>query len=42
MRQASIFLVEDEALIRMMVAEMIEELSLRGLLLAGVEHNHLH
>jgi DNA-binding NtrC family response regulator len=35
MRQASIFLVEDEALIRMMVAEMIEELGHRVVAEAG-------
>ena len=35
MRQASIFLVEDEALIRMMVAGMIEELRHRVVAEAG-------
>jgi DNA-binding NtrC family response regulator len=35
MRQASIFLVEDEALIRMMFAEMIEELGHRVVAEAG-------
>jgi CheY-like chemotaxis protein len=35
MRQASILLVEDEALIRMMVAEMVEELGHRVVAEAG-------
>ena len=35
MRQASIFLVEDEALIRMMLAEMVEELGHRVVAEAG-------
>ncbi len=35
MRQASIFLVEDEALIRMMVSEMVEELGHRVIAEAG-------
>ena len=35
MRQAAIFLVEDEALIRMMTAEMIEELGHRVVAEAG-------
>ena len=35
MRQASIFLVEDEALIRMMLADMIEELGHRVVVEAG-------
>lgn len=35
MRQASIFLVEDEALIRMMLADMVEELGHRVIAEAG-------
>jgi CheY-like chemotaxis protein len=30
MRQARVFLVEDEALIRLMLAEMIEELGIKS------------
>ena len=35
MRQASIFLVEDEVLIRMMLADMVEELGYRVVAEAG-------
>jgi CheY-like chemotaxis protein len=42
MQELSLFLVEDEALIRMMIADMVEELGHRVIAEAGSVHEALH